>query len=86
MSTSSFAAFLNAAGSNPAQAATLREALSSSTALVTYASAHGFTIAAGEADRLIAQARAQGIGGPQPLSDESLDHVSGAGPRKAHFS
>ncbi len=39
-------------------------------------------VEAGEANALIAQMQ----DGPLALSDESLDLVSGAGPRKAHFS
>lgn len=87
MSMSSFKAFLNTAASDPAQAAALRDALASGQALTAYAAVHGYTLDAGEADALIRQAREQiNADSAQALSDESLDHVSGAGPRKAHFS
>ena len=86
MSIASFKTFLVRAAADPSQAPAVQEALSTPERLTAYAQAQGYALQPEEVEALLAQAHAVSPDDAQALSDESLDHVSGAGPRKAHFS
>ncbi len=59
----------------------------SSNSLINYAASKNYKLSETEADDLILQFRESvGESKAQPLSDESLDLVSGAGARQPHWS
>ncbi|TDT93683.1 hypothetical protein DFO45_3061 [Azorhizobium sp. AG788] len=65
----------------------MREVFSSAEALTAYAASKGQDLPKEAAEALVLQAREQmRPGGLQALSDDSLDHVSGAGWKQIHWS
>ncbi|GGF74512.1 hypothetical protein GCM10007301_37960 [Azorhizobium oxalatiphilum] len=87
MSISSLKTFLENLGLEPGQLGTLENVFSSADALMAYAASRGCGLEMNEAEALIAQARDQmPPREAEPLSDESLDVVNGAGWRHVHMS
>lgn len=63
------------------------DVLSGTDQLLAFAASRGLDVSRSEAEAVIREARERlARGDAEELSDDTLDLVSGAGPRRAHFS
>ncbi|GGF69859.1 hypothetical protein GCM10007301_31980 [Azorhizobium oxalatiphilum] len=86
MSDRPFSEYVARIANDADERSALQAALTSPDALVDYALSSGHPISLAAAEAFIAEANRQTANGAEPLSEEALDAVNGAGWRQHHFS